>query len=268
MSRAWSSRRPRRSRAWRRSRWGGDFRASRLTSPHHHVLGAARGSQARRPVDDPEGKIERPFPFLVFTFQAETSRKTLKVPAAWLPRRLSLQFPYGKCVECPHLPFGLQPAQEQRVTDCQNHIRGHRGLDGPGEGLHDPVRQDLAQAPAAHCSRWRGPGPCHGRATISCRRRRGQASRLFPSSRLSRRASRRSTRAGLRWPCATCTGPSGIECSPITTERRPPRPPWPRLPRLRSGRQTRRRARGGDRVIRLGRFCGRERRVGAAAKPM
>ena len=71
-----------------------------------------------------EGKIlERPFPFLVFTMFQENVNfpQDAKVPACVAPDA-QLGSPYGKCVECPHLPFGLQPAQEQKVTDCQNQI--------------------------------------------------------------------------------------------------------------------------------------------------
>lgn len=71
-----------------------------------------------------EGKIlERPFPFLVFAMFQENVNfpENSKIPACVAPDA-QLGSPYGKCVECPHLPYGMQPADEQKVTDCQNQI--------------------------------------------------------------------------------------------------------------------------------------------------
>jgi hypothetical protein len=71
-----------------------------------------------------EGKIlEKPFPFLVFAMFQENVNfpQDSRIPACVAPDA-QLGSPYGKCVECPHLPFGMQPAEEQKVTDCQNQI--------------------------------------------------------------------------------------------------------------------------------------------------
>jgi hypothetical protein len=71
-----------------------------------------------------EGKVlERPFPFLVFSLFQENVNFPLnaKVPVCAAPDA-QLGNTYGKCVECPHLPFGLQNAAEQKITDCQNQI--------------------------------------------------------------------------------------------------------------------------------------------------
>jgi hypothetical protein len=71
-----------------------------------------------------EGRVlERPFPFLVFSLFQENVNfpQNAKVPVCTaLDAQLGNAF--GKCVECPHLPYGLQTAAEQKVTDCQNQI--------------------------------------------------------------------------------------------------------------------------------------------------
>lgn len=71
-----------------------------------------------------EGKVlERPFPFLVFSLFQENVcfPQNAKTPVCSAPDA-QLGNTYGKCVECPHLPFGLQNAAEQKITDCQNQI--------------------------------------------------------------------------------------------------------------------------------------------------
>lgn len=72
-----------------------------------------------------EGKVlERPFPFLVFSlFQENVNfpEQNSKVPSCVAPDA-QLGNTYGKCTECPYLPFGLQSAAEQKITSCQNQI--------------------------------------------------------------------------------------------------------------------------------------------------
>lgn len=72
-----------------------------------------------------EGKVlERPFPFLVFSlFQENVNfpEQNAKVPSCVAPDA-QLGNTYGKCTECPYLPFGLQSAAEQKITSCQNQI--------------------------------------------------------------------------------------------------------------------------------------------------
>lgn len=72
-----------------------------------------------------EGKVlERPFPFLVFSlFQENVNfpEQNSRVPSCVAPDA-QLGNTYGKCIECPYLPFGLQSAAEQKITSCQNQI--------------------------------------------------------------------------------------------------------------------------------------------------
>lgn len=72
-----------------------------------------------------EGKVlERPFPFLVFSlFQENVNfpEQNSKVPSCVAPDA-QLGNTYGKCSECPYLPYGLQSAAEQKITSCQNQI--------------------------------------------------------------------------------------------------------------------------------------------------
>ena len=68
--------------------------------------------------------LERPLPFVVFSlFQENVNfpEQTSKVPSCVAPDA-HLGNTYGKCSECPYLPFGLQSATEQRITSCQNQI--------------------------------------------------------------------------------------------------------------------------------------------------
>ncbi len=72
------------------------------------------------------GKVlERPFPFLVFSlFQENVNfpEQSSKVPSCVAPDA-QLGNTYGKCSECPYLPFGLQSGSvEQKITSCQNQI--------------------------------------------------------------------------------------------------------------------------------------------------
>lgn len=88
---------------------------------------SAARPEAARPGDiyTSEGKIlEKPFPFLVFSLFQENVNfpdQTSKVPVCVAPDA-QLGNAFGKCVQCPHLPFGLQNVAEQKVTDCQNQI--------------------------------------------------------------------------------------------------------------------------------------------------
>lgn len=71
-----------------------------------------------------EGRVlERPFPFLVFSLFQENVNfpQNAKIPVCAAPDA-QLGNAFGKCIECPHLPFGLQNAAEQKITDCQNQI--------------------------------------------------------------------------------------------------------------------------------------------------
>lgn len=71
-----------------------------------------------------EGRVlERPFPFLVFSMFQENVNfpQDARIPACIAPDA-QLGNPYGKCEDCPHLPYGMQKASEQKVTDCQNQI--------------------------------------------------------------------------------------------------------------------------------------------------
>ncbi len=71
-----------------------------------------------------EGKVlERPFGFLVFSLFQENVNfpQGAKIPACTAPDA-QLGNTYGKCVDCPHLPYGMQGAGDQKITDCQNQI--------------------------------------------------------------------------------------------------------------------------------------------------
>jgi len=65
--------------------------------------------------------IERPFAFLPFAIYQENVMfpEGAKVPTCAAPDA-QLGSPYGKCVDCPHLPFGMQLTEDQKKTDCQN----------------------------------------------------------------------------------------------------------------------------------------------------
>lgn len=69
--------------------------------------------------------LEKPFGFIPFYFNFENIMFPMgaKAPACQAPDA-KLGQPYGECVKCPHLPFGLQNGGkgDQKKTDCQNQI--------------------------------------------------------------------------------------------------------------------------------------------------
>lgn len=87
---------------------------------------AARPEAARSgDIYTSEGKVlEKPFSFLVFSLFPENvnfPEPTSKIPICVAPDA-QLGNAFGKCTECPHLPFGLQSTNEQKITNCQNQI--------------------------------------------------------------------------------------------------------------------------------------------------
>lgn len=101
------------------------WKIPRITINQPTTVSAARPEAAKLgDLYTTEGKIlERPFGFLVFSMFQENVNfpQDARVPACVAPDA-QLGNPYGKCVDCPHLPYGMQPADEQKVTDCQNQI--------------------------------------------------------------------------------------------------------------------------------------------------
>lgn len=69
--------------------------------------------------------LEKPFPFIPFHFSHENVMFPMgaKAPSCQSPDA-KLGQPFGECVKCPHLPFGMQNAGkgDQKKTDCQNQI--------------------------------------------------------------------------------------------------------------------------------------------------
>lgn len=101
------------------------WKIPRITIYQPTTTNAARPESAKLgDVYTTEGKVlDRPFGFLVFTMFQENVNfpENSKIPACVAPDA-QLGNPYGKCVDCPHLPYGMQPGDEQKVTDCQNQI--------------------------------------------------------------------------------------------------------------------------------------------------
>lgn len=69
--------------------------------------------------------LEKPFGIIPFHFSQENIMFPVgaKAPTCQAPDA-KLGSPYGECVKCPHLPFGMQNAGkgDQKKTDCQNQI--------------------------------------------------------------------------------------------------------------------------------------------------
>lgn len=69
--------------------------------------------------------LERPFSFIPFYFNYENIMfpTGAKAPSCQAPDA-KLGQPYGECLKCPHLPFGMQNGGkgDQKKTDCQNQI--------------------------------------------------------------------------------------------------------------------------------------------------
>lgn len=86
--------------------------------------------------------LARPHELFVFHFSYENVMfpTGAKVPACQAPDA-KLGSPYGECVKCPHLPFGLQNGGkgEQKKTDCQNQIVAVVG------SVQDPSQVHLVQ---------------------------------------------------------------------------------------------------------------------------
>lgn len=101
------------------------WKVPRITINQPTTTAAARPEAAKLgELYTSEGKIlEKPFPFLVFSIFYENVNfpQGAKVPACVAPDA-HLGNPFGKCLDCPHLPYGMQPGDEQKVTDCQNQV--------------------------------------------------------------------------------------------------------------------------------------------------